>query len=106
MRVTVRRASQIRLDVSLAPEYTHDPVVSLRFAGPAGNWQVTAREAGGNSLAATLGADSSALSRVVVLLSGGSLNVGVPPHAVVTLALRPSDVGGQNWFDCAREQMM
>jgi hypothetical protein len=106
MRVTVRRASPIRLDVNLAPQFTHDPLVLLRFTGQAGTWQVTAREAGRDSLSATIGADSSALSQVLVLLSGGSLSVGLPPHAVVTLAIPPSDVGGQNWFDCAREQMM
>ena len=106
MRVTVRRSSPIRLDVSLARQFAHDPVVPLRFAGPAGNWQVTAREAGKTTLAVTLGTDNSALSHVLVLLSGGTLNVGLPPNAVVTLAIRPSDVGGQNWFDCARDKMM
>jgi hypothetical protein len=105
VRVTVRRSSPIRLDVSLAHEYTYDPVVPLRFAGPAGTWQVTAHEVGKAMLAVTLGADNSALSQVLVLLSGGTFNVGRPPHAVVTLTIRPSDVSGQNWFDCAREQM-
>jgi hypothetical protein len=106
LRVTVRRSSPIRLDMGLAQQFTHDPVVALRFTGPAGTWQVTAREAGRNTLAATLGADNSALSQILVLLSGGTLNVGLAPHAVVTMAIRPSDVGGQNWFDCAREKMM
>jgi len=106
VRVTVRHSSPIRLDVSLAQQFAHEPVIPIRFVGPAGNWQVTAREAGKNVLVATLGADNSALSQVLVLLSGGTLNVGLPPHAVVMLAIHPSDVDGQNWFDCAREKMM
>ena len=32
--------------------------------------------------------------------------VGTPPQAVVSLAIRPSDTSGQNWFDCAREKLL
>lgn len=106
LHVTVRREAPIRLDVSLAPQFTHDSVVPLRFVGPAGTWQVTAHQIGKTQLSVTLGSDNVALSHVLVLLSGGTLDVGTPPQAVVLLAIRPSDTSGQNWFDCAREKLL
>jgi len=106
LRVIVRRESSIRLDVVLAPQFIHDAVVPLHFVGPAGVWQVTAHQIGKNELSVTLGSDNVALSHVLVLLSGGTFDVGTPPQAVVFLAIRPSDTSGQNWFDCAREKLL
>lgn len=105
LRVTVRRDTAIRLNVSLAPQYDHEKAVPLRFAGPAGTWQVTAYQISATQLGVKLGSDNTALSHVLVLLSGGTLNVGLAPHAVVSLVIRPSDTSGQNWFDCAREKL-
>jgi hypothetical protein len=106
LRISVQRESAIRLTVSLARQYEHEAIVPLRFAGPAGNWQVTARASGTSLLGVTLGSDNTALSHILVLLSGGTLNVGLPPHQVVSLVIKPSDTSGQNWFDCAREKLM
>src|SRR5579863_506232 len=106
LHVTVRRESPIRLDIALAPKFGHDPAVPLRFVGPAGTWQVTAHQVGTTLLSVTLGSDNIALSHVLVLLSGGTLDVGTPPQAVVVLAIRASDTNGQNWFDCAREKLL
>lgn len=106
LRISVQRKSAIRLTVSLARQYEHEATVPLRFAGPAGNWQVTARAYGTSSLGVTLGSDNTALSHILVLLSGGTLNVGLPPHPVVSLVIKPSDTSGQDWFDCAREKLM
>jgi hypothetical protein len=106
LRINVRRESAIRLTVTLARQYDHEDVVPLRFVGPAGTWQVTARAYGASQLGVTLGSDNTALSHILVLLSGGMFSVGLPPHAVVSLAIKPSDTNGQNWFDCAREKLM
>ena len=106
MRVTVRRETAIRLNVSLAPQYDHEKTVPLRFVGPAGTWQVTAYQISATQLSVKLGSDNTALSHVLVLLSGGTFNVGLPPHSVVSLVIRPSDTSGQNWFDCARDKLL
>ena len=106
LRISVRRESAIRLTVSLARQYEHEAVVPLRFVGPAGTWQVSARAYGASQLGVTLGSDNTALSHILVLLSGGTFNVGLSPHPVVSLIIRPSDTSGQNWFDCAREKLM
>jgi hypothetical protein len=105
LRVTVRRNAAIQMTVSLPgplPPGRSAPM-ALRFNGPAGSWQVSARPVGSRQLTAALGSDETALSRVLVLLSGGVLEIGEQERAIPSLALAPSETRGRTWFDCARE---
>ena len=105
--MTVRRDAPIRLAVSLEPQSAHGPaVVPLRFTGPAGLWQVSARRTAAHRFAVTLGSDDKALSRILVLLSGGMLELGLPAQPIVSLVISPSDAQGETWFDCARGKML
>lgn len=105
--VSVQRDSPIRLLVSLpaAPVPPAPANTAVRFAGPAGSWQVTAR-ATGRQFAVAIGSDETALSRILVLLSGGTLDLGDPGKPVASLTVSPSDAQGQNWFDCARAKVL
>ena len=104
--IAVRRDAPIRLVVTLASP-SHGPSrVPLRFTGPAGAWQVAARQTATRRIELALGSDEGALSRVLVLLSGGMLAVGEPAQPIVSLAIAPSDAQGQIWFDCARGKML
>ena len=78
----------------------------LRFTGPAGAWQVAAHRTAAHQATVALGADDTALSRILVLLSGGVLEVGTPSQPIATLAISPSDAQGQTWFDCAHEKVL
>jgi hypothetical protein len=80
--------------------------VPLRFAGPTGRWQVPAQQTSSHQLAVTLGADDTGLSRVLVLLNGGVLEIGRPEQNISSLAILPSDAQGQRWFDCARDKLI
>ena len=104
--VAVRRDAPIRLVVSLASPAVGSVSVPLRFTGAAGAWQIVARRTAAHQIAVTLGSDETALSRVLVLLSGGVLEVGAPAQPIVSLAISPSDAQGQSWFDCARGKML
>jgi len=110
LRVTVRRNAPIRLALSLAPPLEVRPTgraaVQLRFNGPTGRWQVAAQQSGNRQLAVALGSDEIALSRVLVLLSGGMLDVGDAEQANISLTVAPSDTKGQLWFDCARGKIL
>jgi hypothetical protein len=110
LRIAVSRAAPIRLTLSLAMQLWWSPAshaaVPLRFNGPAGRWQVTAQPSGNRQIIVTLGSDESALSRVLVLLSGGVLDVIEAERIVVSLVVGPSDAQGQLWFDCARSKMI
>jgi hypothetical protein len=104
LQVTVRRNNPVRMTITLlAPLQPSKPAsVALRFNGPAGRWQVNARQVAGRQLAAVLGSGDMALSRVLVLLSGGVLEVGEQDQAIPSLGLASSEARGQIWFDCAR----
>jgi len=107
LQVAVRRDAPIRLVVALAPAPTPRPVnAPLHFTGSAGSWQVTARRTAARQFTVALGSDDIALSRILVLLSGGTLELGRPPQPIVSLAISPSDTQGQTWFDCARGKML
>ncbi len=104
--VTVRRNAPVRLVVTLAAPVHGPASTPLRFEGPAGAWLVAARHAGARQFAVVLGSDETALSRVLVLLSGGVLELGESVQPIVSLAIGPSDEQGQSWFDCARHKML
>jgi hypothetical protein len=107
LRLTIRRNEPIRLVLDLAPPIDRLPAghaaVPLRFAGPTGSWQVSAQPSARHHLTAALGATDTALSRVLVLLGGGTLDVGSQDQ-VSAIGIAPSDVQGQTWFDCARNK--
>ena len=104
--VSVHRGMPIRLVVLLASPSPGSAGVPLRFTGPAGAWQVVAHQIAARQIAVALGSDETALSRVLVLLSGGVLQVGAPAQPMVSLAIGPSAAQGQSWFDCARGKML
>ena len=105
--ISIRRDQPIRVIVSLESQPVHGPViVPLRFTGSAGLWQVAARRTAAYRFTVTLGFDDTALSRVLILLSGGMLELGEPAQPIVSLTISPSDTQGQIWFDCARGKML
>ena len=105
--VSAQRDSPIRLLVSLpaTPVPPAPANTAVRFAGPAGSWQATARAAG-RQFTVALGSDETALSRILVLLSGGVLDLGDQGKPVASLTVSPSDTEGQKWFDCARAKVL
>lgn len=109
LRLTIRRDEPIRLALELAPQIDRLPAghaaVSLRFSGPTGSWQVSAQPGVRHHLTAALGATDTALSRVLVLLGGGTLDVGSQDQ-VSAIGIAPSEAQGQTWFDCARGKLI
>jgi hypothetical protein len=101
--VTVRRGMPIRLVISLGRPIPAK--VPIRFAGSAGGWQALALQAGRQQLAVDLGPDETALSRLLVLLSGGTMDVGGRDQVIIALTIPSSDGKGQVWFDCARNRL-
>ena len=110
LRVTVRPDAPIGLSLSLTAQLQQrlapHIAIPLRFSGSAGRWQVSAQQTASHQLAVTLGSGDAALSRVLVLLSGGELDVANPDRVILSLVIAPSDSAGQLWFDCTRHKMI
>lgn len=78
---------------------------AVQFTGPAGNWKLRGALAR-RSVDLTLPLDDVALSRVLVLLSGGTLEIGDASQGVPALRLPAAGDAGRHWFDCARNQLI
>ena len=100
LELAVRRNGPIRLTMTLPTEASGRPVA--HFHGPAGTWLVAGWRAGPRGIAFSLGRDLNSLSRVLILLSGGVLDVRSPGNDLPVVTLGPSGADGQRWFDCAR----
>lgn len=109
LRVTIRHAAPINLSLSLPAQSEQrlagHVAIPLRFTGAAGRWQVSAQQIANHQLNVMLGSGDIALSRVLVLLSGGVLDVQNPEQVILSLTIAPSDAAGQVWFDCARSKL-
>ena len=107
LQITVQRDAPMRLSLTLqSVSLRSQAAVPLRFNGAAGSWRVVGRATGPHAIAASLGSDEAALSHILVLLSGGLLDVGEAATTVATLDVSPSDRNGQVWFDCARSKIL
>jgi hypothetical protein len=107
LQIVVQRNVPMRLNlVSQSLSLRSQASVPLRFNGAAGSWRIAGRATGPHTLAAPLGSDEVALSHVVVLLSGGLLEVGEAGATLATIDISPSEKNGQTWFDCARSKVL
>ena len=73
----------------------------LRLSGPAGSWNLPARTSG-RTVWAARAMDEDAASRMLVLLSGGSLVAG----RLGGLKLPNAGEAGRAWFECVRRQLL
>jgi hypothetical protein len=108
LQIAVQRDVPMRLSLVLQPvSLRSGAAVPLRFNGTAGSWRVVGRATGPHALTASLGSDAApALSHILVLLSGGLLEVGEGGASLANLDISPSDRNGQVWFDCARSKVL
>jgi hypothetical protein len=100
LQIAVRRDGPIRLTMSVPGDAPAKPVV--HFNGPAGRWLVPGTPAGRRQDVFSLARDETALSRILMLLSGGTLNLEPPGEDLPILSLPESGAEGQQWFACVR----
>lgn len=98
--VAVRRKQPVRLSVTTPDDSSGRPVA--HFHGPAGAWSATGWHAGEHEIVFTLGRDLDSLSRVLMLLSGGVMNLEAPEKNLPIFILSAAGEHGQRWFACAR----
>jgi hypothetical protein len=101
LRIAVPREGLIRLTMSVPGDAPARPVV--HFNGPAGRWLIPGTPAGRRLNQFALARDEASVSRVLMLLSGGTLNLGPPAQNLPILALPESGAEGQQWFACVRQ---
>lgn len=103
VQIAVRPEGLIRLSVSLPGNAPTRSVA--HFSGPAGHWLMLATHTGPHEVLFLLARDETSLSRVLILLSGGMLDLGTPGDDLPILSLPESGAEGQEWFACARSSV-
>lgn len=101
LRIVAREARPVLLTLSpLASDAPH--WLRLRFAGPAGTWAIEAAAPHGHSAVASFGPGTTGLSRLLIMLSGGTLTPEQPAAGLPAIVLPPSGADGTHWFDCVQ----
>jgi hypothetical protein len=102
LSVVAHDARPIVLTLSPVPPRPHGHL-ELHFTGPAGNWELTAAKTRYRSAVASFGSGDIGLSRLLLMLSGGTVTAGPAGSGVPLLSLPPSGAEGGRWFDCVRD---
>jgi hypothetical protein len=103
LQIAVRPEGLIRLSLSLPGD---SPARSVaHFSGPAGHWLMPATHTGPHEVLFLLARNETSLSRVLILLSGGMLDLETPSFDLPILSLPESGAEGQEWFACARSSV-
>jgi hypothetical protein len=100
LQILVRREGPIRLTISLPGAAPSRPVA--RFSGAAGRWLIPGTHTGPHVELFTLDRNETSLSRILVLLSGGTLNLEPASGDLPILSLPESGAEGRQWFACVR----
>lgn len=100
--LTIRPDGPIRLIVSLPAAPPSRP--AAHFAGPAGHWAIDGVAAARHQAVFPLPRNDTTLGRILMILSGGTLDLGPAPGLPI-LALPESGAAGRQWFDCARHNV-
>jgi len=103
LQIVVRPEGPLRLGMSLPGDAPDKPVA--RFSGSAGYWQILGTHAGRREVLFSLARNETSLSRLLMLLSGGMLNLEATGEGLPILSLPESGAEGREWFACARRSV-
>jgi hypothetical protein len=87
--------------VSLRP--TAD--VPIAFTGRSGNWTLAGRLAAPRRIATVSPTSEDAVSRVLVLLSGGTIRIGTGRAGLPILRVPDAGQPGRSWFECVKQRL-
>jgi hypothetical protein len=77
----------------------------ISFSGTSGSWTAPGRLTTSHVVSASQPMDEAAVGRVLVLLSGGSLQVGGPHSKLPSLRVPDAGPAGRAWFECVRRRL-
>jgi hypothetical protein len=78
----------------------------LVFSGPTGSWRARARTGSDRTVVLAQQLDEVAVGQVLMMLEGGTIEVGGSGAGWPALKLPPSGPAGRDWFECVRHQLL
>lgn len=103
LEIAVRPEGAIRLVLSLPQDAPARPIAY--FSGPAGHWLIAGAPLAHRQALFLLPRNDTSLSRILMLLSGGTFAPGPADLALPMLSLPESGADGRHWFACARSSV-
>ncbi|HTW70883.1 MAG TPA: hypothetical protein VME47_13415 [Acetobacteraceae bacterium] len=101
--LNLRPEGPIRLIVSLPAPSPPDP--AAHFTGPAGQWTIGGTALARDQAAFPLPRNETTLGRILMILSGGTLDLRPDAAGLPILSLPESGAAGREWFACARRSV-
>jgi hypothetical protein len=77
----------------------------IDFTGTSGSWSASGRLTASHVISASQPMDEAAVGRVLVLLSGGTLQVGGLRSRLPQLRVPDAGTAGRVWFECVRRRL-
>jgi hypothetical protein len=79
--------------------------VPIAFTGRSGNWTLAGRLAVPRQLTAASPMSEDAVSRVLVLLSGGTIRISNGRSGLPPLRVPDAAQAGRSWFECVKQRL-
>jgi hypothetical protein len=79
--------------------------VPIAFTGRSGNWTLAGHVADGRRIVSVSPMDEDAVSRALVLLSGGTIRLGGSRSGLSSLLIPDAGQPGRSWFDCVKQRL-
>jgi hypothetical protein len=79
--------------------------VPFAFTGRSGNWTLAGRLTGPRQIAAVSPMSEDAVSRVLVMLSGGTIRISNRRAGLPTLRVPDAGQPGRSWFECVKQRL-
>lgn len=80
--------------------------VPVAFTGRSGNWTLAGRVANVRQIAAVSPMSEDAVSRVLVLLSGGTIRISNGRAGLPILRVPDAGQPGRTWFECVKQRLL
>jgi len=101
--LTVRPEGPVRLVLALPAPPPARP--AARFAGTAGRWTIAGTALPRDRAVFLLPRNDTTLGRILMILSGGMLDIRPDTSGLPILSLPESGAAGRQWFACARHSV-
>jgi hypothetical protein len=97
LKVTVQKVGR--------PSLRANTDVPIAFTGRSGNWILAGHVTDGRRLVSASPMDEDAVSRALVLLSGGIVRLGGSRSGLSSLRIPDAGQPGRSWFDCVKQRL-
>lgn len=96
---------ELLAQAKMRPALRRGAHAAIAFSGGSGAWTASGRLTAAHVISASQPMGEAAVGRVLVLLSGGTVQVGGPHSRLPSLRVPDAGAAGRTWFACVRRRL-